>query len=92
MIDTYLDARSSPNWETSRTYHTLGTSDRNIGSNLDPRHPAKMAIFRAFRHEFAGRQSERYLKPVKIITTTGNVTAASSVPSATAPDTGFTRR
>lgn len=26
------------------------------------------------------------------ITTTGNVTAASSVPSATAPDTGFTSR
>ena len=33
-----------------------------------------------------------YLTPATIITTTGSVTAASSVPSATAPDTGFTSR
>ncbi|MGY4231880.1 hypothetical protein ACVIIW_000827 [Bradyrhizobium sp. USDA 4449] len=30
--------------------------------------------------------------PATAITTTGNATAASSVPSATAPDTGFTSR
>src|SRR3954453_1303672 len=35
---------------------------------------------------------QRYLTPATTHTTTGNVTAASSVPSATAPDTGFTSR
>jgi hypothetical protein len=33
-----------------------------------------------------------YLTPATTMTTTGSVTAASSVPSATAPDTGFTSR
>lgn len=40
----------------------------------------------------SGGHSEPYLTPATTITTTGNVTAASSVPSATAPDTGFTSR
>jgi hypothetical protein len=35
MIYPYLDARSSPNWENCRTYHTLDSDERSIVSSAE---------------------------------------------------------
>jgi hypothetical protein len=60
--------------------------------NRSLRNPQKRPFSSVPAGERPGEHRERYLTPATSITTTGNVTAPSSVPSATAPDTGFTSR
>ncbi len=77
-----------------RRSHSFGQRRQGVATNADVRIAFGAKQLDDIKEVFAPKRVIAHSLPhlATTHTTTGNVTAASSVPSATAPDTGFTSR